>query len=411
MPASPLELNFGQPDPWRFEFDGDRFRSFHSGPAPLADPASAVAAALSQPLDFPPLTSMCVPGDRVVLVVDHQLSAASFVLKEVIQRVLAAGADPSLLTLMQPVGPACRPTGELQRELPAETASQVTWKPHSPDITEQLGYLASSGSGDRIYLSRELLDADLVIPIFSGEFDAMTGYRSAGGLIYPGLSNREALAKLRGEGHRELRPENDRPLRQLGEEICWLLGIQFAVGIVPSRLPGQAAAILAGQWESVQRNVQQWLDRAWTVQLNQRAETVVLAIGAAEGRVSWNEVGKALALGQNLVVRDGRIIVLSSLAELPGPGLEILRSSRSAKAALQTLRQEAPEDFESSIQVASAAAWANVSLLSRLEASQVEDLQLTPLSSLSEAERLIGLCEDVVLIDGSEHTWGEIVEE
>jgi len=38
---------------------------------PLDDPAAAVAAALADPLDFPPLQRATTPGDRVVLAVDR----------------------------------------------------------------------------------------------------------------------------------------------------------------------------------------------------------------------------------------------------------------------------------------------------------------------------------------------------
>jgi hypothetical protein len=319
-----------------------------------------------------------------------------------------AGVEPDQLTILQPGCSSSKRTLDSKAELTDPWRDAIAWKIHDPGHSDNTGYLATSVSGERIYLARDLLDADVVLPLFRAGFDSIAGYRSPGGLLYPWLSNADAFQKTLGEGHPELRPDSDRPLRQLEDEICWLLGIQFSVGVVPSRIPGQAAAIFGGQFEAVQRQTQKLLNHSWSLQLDRRAETVVLSVAEHGDRVGWEEIGAALAVAQNLVVRDGRIIVLSSLTVEPGPGLDLLRSSRSPKAALQRMRKEMPPDLLSCTQIASAAAWANVSLLSRLDAALVEDLQLTPLSAPQEAERLIGLSEDVVLIDGAEHVWGEI---
>ena len=315
------------------------------------------------------------------------------------------------MTILQPVGKSPGALPDPRRALPVDVRDVIQWVVHDPTVQAKLGYLASSSNGERIYLSRDVLDADLVLPIFAAGFDSVLGYRSPGGLLYPGLSDPPAFAKARGEGHRELQPENDRPLRQLGEEICWLLGVQFAIGVMPSRIPGQAAAIFAGQWEAVQRETRHMLNRTWTVALDRRAEMVVLSISESPEHATWDHVGAALEFAQKLVIRDGRIVVLSSLSASPGPGMEMLRSSRSARTALQRMRTEAPVDLVPATQVASAVNCAPASLPTPLDASLIEDLQLSPLESPEEARKLIGLGEDVVLIDGSEHMWGEVVAE
>jgi nickel-dependent lactate racemase len=311
--------------------------------------------------------------------------------------------------ILQPADFRRRNFSDPRLALPENLRKSVLWKVHDATDSKGIAYLASTSGGERIYLARELVEADLVVPLFTVGFDPVVGLHSPGSLLYPGMSNADAFAKTRGEGHRELRPENDRPLRQLVEEICWLLGVQFAIGSLPSRLPDQASAIFAGQFESVQRYARQALNQSWRLQLDRRAETVVVAIGDPEATVGWNEIGSALALAESLVVRDGRIILLTSLSAQPGPGLDVLKASRSPKAALAQLRKEHPPDLVSSLQVASAASWARVSLLSRLDSALVDDLQLNAVDSLAEAERLIHQSDDVVLIDGANRMWGEIV--
>ena len=388
MQLPDIRLNYGVEAPLRLAFDSDRFRSFHAGPPALTDAAAAIRAALRQPTDFPPLSALCVPGDRVTLVLDPDLPFAGLFLAEAVRILVGAGVSAQDITIVEPARSPPRALADPRRELPDDLRSAVAWKVHDPTAADATGYLANSVGGERIYLARELLDADLVIPFFAAGFDSVRGYQSPGGLLFPGLSTPDAFAKASGEGHRELRPEDDRPLRQLGEEICWLLGIQFAVAAGPSREADFAAAVWAGQLEAVQRQSQQFVNHAWKVALDRRAEAVVVSVSKSPEAADWEHIGAALAAAQQLVIREGRILVVSSLAASEGPGLDLARSCRSPKAALQRLRKESPPDLVASLQVASAADWARVSLLSRLEASTVEDLFLVPVETAAEAQRL-----------------------
>lgn len=406
-----IELHYGAEEPLRLPFDGDRFRSFHAGPPPVTDVAASVQHALTQSENFPPLAAMCVPGDQVAVVLDPTLPAAETILAVTVHSLLSAGVEADRISVLQPAPRLSRSSPDPRTELPVEIRDQVQWKQHDPGIEDRSGYLAASSSGERIYLMRELLEADVIIPIYAAGYDPLVGYRSPGSLLYPAFSQEAAIRKSLGEGHPELRPDSDRPLRQLVEELSWLLGLQFAVAAVPSRIAGVPAALLGGELDAVQRQGQQLLSRAWNVPLDRRAEAIVISIAQTADRIGWEEIGHAAALGQNLVTRGGRILLLSSLNAGPGPGLSLLTSSRSPKAALQRMRKESPPDLLACTQVASAASWANVSLLSRLDSSVVEDLQLTPLSSIEEAARLIARLEDVVLLDGGAHFWGEIVAE
>ena len=42
-------------------------------PDPLEDPAAAIAAAVAEPLGFPPLSRTLVPGDRVAIALHHNV--------------------------------------------------------------------------------------------------------------------------------------------------------------------------------------------------------------------------------------------------------------------------------------------------------------------------------------------------
>ncbi|HEY0980836.1 hypothetical protein, partial [Schlesneria sp.] len=113
---------------------------------------------------------------------------------------------------------------------------------------------------------------------------------------------------------------------------------------------------------------------------------------------------------RKLVVQGGRIIVLSDLAAEPGAGIEMIGNSRSAKAALRPLRNAAPPDVLSASQIASAADWASIYLLSRLDSQLVERSFMTPLEDPLEAARLLASCDGCIVLAGAQHVYSEIQE-
>jgi len=102
------------------------------------------------------------------------------------------------------------------------------------------------------------------------------------------------------------------------------------------------------------------------------------------------------------------VIVLTDLSAELGQGMELMRSQRSAKAALKPLRTQTPPDLIPASQLANAADWASVYLLSRLDAAVVEELFCTPLASEQEVVRLLAGTDQLVLLGSAQQTHGEI---
>ena len=68
---------------------------------PLADPAVAVAAALEQPLEYPPLAQTTTPGDRVVVVLGSGLPQIAQVTAAIVQALMATAIDPDGITILR----------------------------------------------------------------------------------------------------------------------------------------------------------------------------------------------------------------------------------------------------------------------------------------------------------------------
>ncbi len=279
---------------------------------------------------------------------------------------------------------------------------KVVWHVHEsvPEEEGSLHYLATTAAGERIYLAGQLLDADVIISIGRMGFDPLLGYRGTNSAFYPGLSTAEAVKRSHGQGHSELGSEDERPLRQMVDEVGWLLGSQFTIQVLPAA-EGGVSQIVAGATDSVFRKARQELSDLWTVHVADRVETVVVAVEEDAGGHGWNQVASALAVAKRLVAHDGRIIVLSQLESAPGEGIEMLRRAEEPRDAFRPLRQIGPSDLIAATQFAQAVDWGRVYLLSRLDSDLVEDLFCVPIENEAEVARLIAADDESCLFIGS----------
>jgi nickel-dependent lactate racemase len=380
---------------------------FQPGPAPDPHYRGQLRKRLEHPLDFPPLSRAIIPDDTVVLALDSYTPQSPGLIAEVWRVLHAAGVDPAHVTVLQPEPQRQVPLEDPRGELPPDVRNGVKWKVHDARDSGARAYLASTSRGERIYLARELIEADVVISVGYLAYDALLGYRGTSSVLYPGLSTSDAMSRSHGQGHHELAPDAQRPIRQIVDEVAWLLGVQFSVQVVPSRGDG-VAAVLAGCSESVFAAGKRALDHHWRVSAPERADLVLLAVEADSRGHGWPQVGAALATGRNLVKRGGKIIVLSQLEQELGPGMEMVRRAHEPRDVLKPLRLEAPPDLLPATQFADAVDWADVYLLSRLTGDVVDDLFCVPIESDAEILRLLAWGESRILLGGGQHVYGEV---
>lgn len=404
-------LSYGQQGRFTCDLPQDRLVGFYPAPEPVPDLQVALRHALGEPLEFPPLSRAVVPGDHVVLALDRHTPQAATLVAEVYQVLTAHGVAPADILILQPTSLAGPKVTDPRTNLPEDVRNVVQWRVHDATDPQQQAYLATTASGERIYLDRDVVHADFVMSIGQIGFDPVLGYRGTNTVLYPGLSSTAAVQKARGFGHQELAPEDERPLRQLVDEIGWLLGIQFSLQVLPSRGNG-VSAVLAGFEQSVWQRGRELLAAQREVQLPERAEIVVISIDADAAGHGWEQVGAALATARSLVKRGGKVVILSELngacSDL-SDGMQLIRDCRSPREALKPLRDRVPPDFLPATQLAQMADWGKIYLLSRLDSALVEDLFMIPLDSEQEVSRLLAGDATCAIIEGAQHTHGRLL--
>ena len=403
-----VDLPYGAEQSFHWTLDNSCQATLLTGPRHDVDIAEKARERLEQPLGLPAMGMAVVPGDRVTIALERHVPPLRHVVSALWCMLAGHGVAPEDVLLLQPADPWQTSRIDPRDDLPESIRDRVRWKIHDPTLEENCGYLASSAGGERVYLARELLESDLVIPVSLAGFDPILGYKSPSGVLYPGLSNLEAFKRTQGLGHQELQPQDERPLCQLIDEIGWLLGVQYYAQVVPSARRGRAADVLIGSLEAVSLASRNSLDAAWRVSLPERVETVIVALPTDQQSANWFQLGTALAAARALVEKGGKIIVLSDLSAEPGTGVKLLSEQRSPRAALQPLRALGCEDFLPATQLASAADWAQVYLLSRLDSGLVEALHCTPVESEAELSRVLDGIERCAVLSAGQYTHGEI---
>jgi nickel-dependent lactate racemase len=259
---------------------------------------------------------------------------------------------------------------------------------HDPRDRNKLSYLASTKSGTRVYLNREVVDADLVILVGRVDYHPILGYRGTSDGVFPGLADTTAQLQFLGKISESGNPKTHTSARRECDEVAWLLGIQFAIQVVVGT-NDNVVQVSAGLWSEVQDQTQRALDEYWRRAALKRAELVIATIRGEPSTQGFEELGRALQNAQALVQPGGRIAVLSGVSGSPGPALGAARQLQNPAKSLETVSRKPASDAISTWQILQACQHARVYLMSGLHGELVEDLSMIPLASIGELQRLV----------------------
>ena len=349
----------------------------------LRMPKDAVQSALLNPRNFPPLRQLVVPGDQVVLAIEPTIGDFRSILEPLHAILVEAGVEPGSVTVLS------TPPGSSALE--AAMPSGATLAIHDPNDRAGLAYLAATKQGRRIYMSRLLTDADVVVPVGQIGSEPVLGHRGPWSVIFPGLSDREAIethrARFRDEDD-DLPASHTKSSLDESFEVSWLLGTQFHIGVVPG-MRGFTEIVAGRELDVREQGIAAW-EKHWTLHAGSRAELVVVGVGRPDVETDWFSLADGLATATRLVQHGGKIVVLSRLNAEPGPAVRRLIDAEDPKRAKAALRgHEGDPDFVAARRLAHALSWADVFLLSGLARETVEAFSAIPIENPEQAGKLV----------------------
>ena len=167
----------------------------------LPDEATALRAALRQPISSPPLAALVKPGARVVVAHSDitRPTPNHRILPIVLAELEAAGVARHDITLLNALGTHRPQTqAELRAMLGAEVVDHYRCVQHNAFDDDQLVSLGTTSRGHPVRLNRHLMDADVKILTGFIEPHFFAGYRAGPKVVFPPLPGRESCSTNHG---------------------------------------------------------------------------------------------------------------------------------------------------------------------------------------------------------------------
>lgn len=385
-----LALQYGVDSQVDVDLPADVLRESNLAPRgnPLSDVGEAVRSVLKEPLAFPPVEKMIIPGDKVTIVLSPELMQAPLLVNSVMDHLAQHGiGGPDQITVLRPPQPEQTEDRSAADEMTTCLEGRASLLTHVPGDKTELCYLGVSPYRYPVYLNKALVEADAVILIGATQLDSTLAYHGPQAALYPTYADEPVLRRYRSP--RAVLPGDkcDTRIRSEVERINLQLGVRFAVQVVP----GQGEEILhvvAGDIDAVAEETRRLSEHAWGFEVPHRASLVVATISGPPSQHTWDNVGRALANAMQVVEEGGAVVLCTDLDQAPMPGVQALIDHADVQDAVPWICRKRPVDIMPALAIARVLDHARVYLLSGLEEALVEDLEMSVVSDPSEVARL-----------------------
>jgi len=375
-----------------------------------------IGAALDSPIASPPLEELFAAGDSVLLVVSDatRATASSQIVNLFVRRLIELGVSPRDIAVIfatgihRPVTPA-----EKTDLLTSFIAQRIRTMDHDANDQSSMLSLGSTERGTPIEVNRALKDFSRVVIVSGVAFHYFAGFTGGRKSICPGLASARTIAATH-----KLALDFDTGGRRAGVDIAKLKGnavseeceriaalVNPTLGIntiVDER--GRALRVYSGDPSASHHSACADYLASHSLQIQEKREVVLVSCGGSPYDINLIQAHKALEMATHACSDGGTIVLLAECADgLGRPDFLKWFDQRDPRALADRLREK--------YEVNGQTAWAlwtktdrfNVYLLSTLPHEDVRRMQMKPLQSAAEVERIIGSCTGYVLPHGARY--------
>lgn len=261
------------------------------------DLRQAIVDAMAAPIQYPPISEAIFPGDLVAIAIQSNLPQAGSVLEAIIDPlqdfdiVIVAGANS--VQQLESVAIA---------DMPIANAKLVV---HDCSDESSLAMIGINSKEEPVYLNRDLVEADVVIPIGCPSEDGAGGALDC---IYPFFSGTADQVSF------EQATEKQRPgrVRLANNLLGSFWSIQLVIG------PGdEIHSVLVGETERVIAAAKEASDLVWKVDLENEAELAIATIESRASKPTWQDFCAALRAADRATKPGCPIVVCSEIDSMP----------------------------------------------------------------------------------------------
>ena len=269
-----------------------------------------VTRSLQNPIGSPKLSEIVKPGEKVVIVTsDVTRPIPSYkVLPPVLDELSKAGCSDDDITVVFALGSHGGHSEERKRSLVGDAIYDRV-----KCIDSDMGNVKRMGvtsRGTPVDIFTPVAEADRVICLGNIEYHYFAGYSGGAKALMPGVSTRDAI---QNNHSRMVQPEacagrlEGNPVREDIEESGAIVGIDFIVNVVLNEKK-EIIKSFAGDSVKAHREGCKFLDSFYAIELENKADIVVVSAGGFPKDINMYQAQKALDNAKH-AVRDGGIIV------------------------------------------------------------------------------------------------------
>jgi len=205
-----------------------------------------IAAAISKPVNFPHLSQVVYPDDKVVIAADAFLAMRPKLLADFAAEIIAVGLTADDVTVLMLEAEQKMYEKPFRDALPAELQKKVRVSVHKPLDPQSLAMLAVAKDNSPVMLNRELVEADVVIPIERYEAKPGMGYFGMQSVVYPRFADAETQKRFLFSETKKNREKIQTELITEVLEVAYSLGVMMTIQIL-ANFQDEITRIIVGE--------------------------------------------------------------------------------------------------------------------------------------------------------------------
>ena len=372
---------------------------------PLAKPEEAIAEALANPINRPPLREMAKRGHTVCIVFTDitRDSPDNLLVPALLGELQMAGVRDQDITLLCGVG-MHRPSTRKEKlsKLGPSVVNRYRVVDHEPLNRDGLKDLGSSESGIPLSVNKIAGDADLLIATGIVEPHQYAGYSGGRKTAAIGAGGEQMIAATHGPQMVEhpgtrLGKIEDNPFHQAITEAARRAGLCFILNVVRDNHK-RVVAILAGEPEATFEELIKVARQLYEVPISQQYDVAVAGVGFPKDTNIYqaSRAASQLFFSPLCVVKEGGVFIIpASTEEGAGHGfaersfLETMKGAESMEALLAELRRTGyPPGGQRAFIMAMVLEKTKVIIAGTATPHVVRQLHMTPAANMDEAFRI-----------------------
>lgn len=307
-----------------------------------------IERALREPIGSKRLSEIAQPEHKVAIVVDDfTRSAPSHVmLPPVLAELNAAGVKAENVTVIFGCGThrAVKPE-EAKRLVGEEVFNRVKTISHNCRAADLVS-VGKTKRGNEVRLNRVFVEADVKVLVGDVDFHYYAGYGGGRKSVMPAVSCKETI----GFNHAMLLDSNARtgvlegnPVHEDMTEGARLAKVDFILNVVTNG-KGEIVKAFAGDLEQAFLEAVKLVDDMYRIQVDRRADIVVVSPGGYPADINLYQAYKALDNALEVTKRGGTIILVAECPE--GHGNQVFYDWMTRLEDLKKVEREVKRHFE-----------------------------------------------------------------